>query len=122
NGFLEAEPGVPYAAGIVLTPQRGDVVWVTADAGRARALDQQWLPGTADALAMPITGAMWISCDTDCALSASYTPTALFRGTLWPSLDLFHQFAMVLVARLKAGEAVAEQERIVRKTAASRTM
>ena len=121
GGFLEAEPRIPHVAGTVLAPQRGDVVWVTIDEGEARLLDMEWLPATTDPTAMPVTGRMWVTCDTDCALSAAYTPTALFRGTLWPSLDAFHALAMVLVSGLLNSEAVAEQSRIVRKSEASRT-
>lgn len=120
NGFLEAEPGVPHAAGAVLAPQRGDVVWVSADTGEARLLDMEWIPGSAEAVAMPVTGTMWITCDTDCQLSAAYTPTALFRGMLWRSLDAFHAVAMVLVSGLRASEAAAEQARMARKSEASR--
>lgn len=120
NGFLEAEPGVPHAAGIVLAAQRGDVVWVSADAGGARLLDIEQIPASAEGLAMPVTGTMWVTCDTDCALSAAYTPTALFRGMLWRSLDVFHTVAMMLVAGLMVSEAATEQARIARKSEASR--
>ena len=120
NAFIEAEPGTRHAAGTILVPQRGDVVWVSVDSGEARLLDMEWIPETGGAVAMPVAGTMWVTCDTDCALSAAYTPTALFRGLLWRSLDAFHALAMVLVSGLRAAESAAEQDRLARKSAASR--
>jgi len=120
GGFLEAEPGIPHAAGTVLAPQRGDVLWVTADAGEARLLDMERIPADAEGAALPVAGTMWVTCDTDCTFSAAYTPTALFRGTLWKSLDAFHAVSMALVADLRSSQAVAEQARMARKSEASR--
>ncbi|WPL16486.1 RTX-I toxin determinant B [Thiorhodovibrio winogradskyi] len=101
DGFLEAEPGLEYPAKRVLLPQSRDTIWVQTDQGEAKAAGTWPLPTASDGRWFPLAGNLWLTCENACTLSGIYTPTALFRGTLWQSLDAFHiVFMSALAARL----------------------
>ncbi|MFN3461755.1 MAG: ABC transporter transmembrane domain-containing protein, partial [Oceanibaculum sp.] len=128
TGYLEAEPDIGFPAGAVLTPQRGDTIWVTLEAGSATAIGRWPLKteGTQDGTAgsagmpLPLAGNMWLTCETDCRITGAYTPTALFRGTLWSSLDSFHLAAMQVIARQREEAGARETQRLARKAGANR--
>lgn len=118
TGFLEADPQVPVAAGAILVPQRGDVIWTRLDAGAAQ-INDQWpvTPGDPD---WPMTGNLWLTCPGDSTVSAVYTPTALFRGVLWNHLDAFHHRVMQVIAGQGQQTRQAAGTRLERQAQASR--
>lgn len=98
DGFLEAEPGLEYPAKRLLLPQDRDTIWVQVDNGEAKAAGTWPIPSAADGIWFPLAGNLWLACESACALSGIYTPTALFRGSLWRSLDGFHLVFMGALA------------------------
>jgi len=99
DGFLEAEPRVQYPARRLLLPQCGDTIWVQADTGEASAAGQWPIPNAGGGGWLPLSGNLWVACETDCTLSGLYTPTVLLRGDLWDGLDAFHGKFMAALDR-----------------------
>lgn len=94
TGFLEAEPGMRFAAGSILVPQRGDTIWVQSGSGQC-AVKEAWpIPASSGDDWFPLAENLWLKCETECSLTGLYTPTALFRGVLWSSLDNLHAVFM----------------------------
>lgn len=120
TGYLEAEPEIDFPAGAVLTPQRGDTIWVTLEAGYATAIGRWHMTADPAGTPLPLAGNMWLACEADCRLTGAYTPTALFRGTLWPGLDAFHLAAMQVIARQREEAGASETSRLERKAGANR--
>ena len=120
TGYLEAEPDIAFTAGAVLTPQRGDTIWVTLDAGEATAIGRWRLTEDTAGIPLPLAGNMWLACESDCRLTGAYTPTALFRGMLWASLDSFHLAVMQVIARQREEAGASETSRLERKAGANR--
>lgn len=94
---LEAEPEVPFEAGTDICAQYADVVWVKIDRGQARYMGRDSAPVRPDTPALPLTEQTWLHVDEDSTVSASYTPTALFRGVLWDGLAHFHALFIPLL-------------------------
>lgn len=120
TGYLEAEPDIGFPAGAVLTPQRGDTIWVTLEAGYATAIGRWHMTADPAGMPIPLAGNMWLTCEAECRLTGAYTPTALFRGTLWPGLDAFHLAAMQVIARQREEAGAGEASRLERKAGANR--
>ena len=90
--LLEADPDVPCPAASAVSVHHSDVLWVSGDrpmrfTGRADLLVEA---GTL----LPLSERNWFELDTDTAVSAIHTPTAVVTGRLWPAFDRFSLLAL----------------------------
>ncbi|MBU0726438.1 MAG: NHLP bacteriocin export ABC transporter permease/ATPase subunit [Alphaproteobacteria bacterium] len=120
TALLEAEPEIPQAAGAVLVPQRGDVIWTRIEQGEAQILDDAHLTLAAGGALLPMAKNMWLTCREECVVSAVYTPTALFRGELWDNLDRFHHMVVQIVRDSRRTHMRLETARLEAKASANR--
>lgn len=91
---LEAEPEIPFKAGTDICAQFADVVWLKIDSGKARYMGRDSALICPDTPTLPLTEQTWLHVDEDSTVSAFYTPTALFQGSLWDGLTHFHALFM----------------------------
>ncbi|EIC21460.1 NHLP bacteriocin export ABC transporter permease/ATPase subunit [Thiorhodovibrio frisius] len=120
DGFLEAEPGLEYPAKRVLLPQARDTIWLQADQGEAKVAGNWPIPGAGEGRWFPLSGNLWLACENACTLSGIYTPTALFRGALWQSLDGFHRVFMGALAKRLAENQQRDAARLEQRAAGDR--
>ena len=105
---VEAEPRQDLPAGLAISAQYEDTVWVTVDAGECAFLGAAELSLRPGDPSLPISDRTWLTATVPSVLSPIYTPTALLHGSLWASLDRFHELllrhlhAMILAGRERA--------------------
>ena len=90
--LLEADPDVPFPSASVVSAHHLDVLWVSADQPM-RFTGRDDLVLKAGAL-LPLSERNWFELDTDTAVSAIHTPTAVVTGRLWPAFDRFSLLAL----------------------------
>jgi ATP-binding cassette subfamily C protein len=122
TAYLEADPGVPVDAGGILVPQRGDVIWVRLDSGTAVIADCWPLTAGDHGAWLPLARNLWLTCETGSVISGIYTPTALYRKTLWSDLDGFHALFMRTVAERLQQRRDITTDRLARKAGTNRAV
>lgn len=108
--LLEADPGVRYPAGAVLSAQHGDVVWVSAKAPM-RVLGRSDMVVDEDEPLLPVTERTWFTVDVATEVSAVYTPTALVADRLWPAFLRFGTRVLEYAILAEAEDEIESQSR-----------
>ena len=90
--LLEADPDVPCPAASVVSAHHSDVLWVSADRPMRFISRADLLLEAGDLL--PLSERNWFELDTETAVSAIHTPTAVVTGRLWPAFDRFSLLAL----------------------------
>jgi len=108
--LLEADPGVRYPAGAVLSAQHGDVVWVSATAPMRVLGRSDMVVGEGEPL-LPVTERTWLAVDVAAEVSAVYTPTALVADRLWPAFLRFGTRVLEYAILAEAEDDIESQSR-----------
>jgi len=108
--LLEADPGVRYPAGAVLSAQHGDVVWVSATAPM-RVLGRSDMVVAEGEPLLPVTERTWFAVDVATEVSAVYTPTALVADRLWPAFLRFGNRVLEYAILAEAEDEIESQSR-----------
>ena len=108
--LLEADPDVPYAAGVTLSAHHLDVVWISADRP-VRLMGDAGLRMEAGDI-VPLSERTWVATDAEeTRVSAVHTPGAFLAATLWPALDRFAETILRESAKATEESAQALEER-----------
>lgn len=117
--LIEADSGIPHAAGTVLTAYHGDVVWVTANRSMRLAGSGGGIAVSAGKI-VPMTERLWIDLDSDTDVSAEFTPGTLVSNRLWPAFDAYNALVLECAVALERKRIEAEEEHSVSAVAANR--
>ncbi len=113
--LLEADPNVPYPAGLAVGAHHSDVIWVSADQPTHFIGNREFAVGAGTLL--PLSEWTWLHLTADTEVSAVHTPALLGTDRLWPALDRFS--ALLLRSAQLVDEkditATLERNRISRK-------
>ncbi len=85
--LLEADPNVPYPAGLAVGAHHSDVIWVSADRSTHFIGNREFAVGARTLL--PLSEWTWLHLAADTEVSAVHTPALLGTDRLWPAMDRF---------------------------------
>ena len=110
--LLEADPDVHYPPGSSLSAQHGDVIWVFTNVPM-RLVGRADMVVTAGESLLPVTEQTWLEVDTEAEVSATYTPTAILTGRLWPAFLRFGRRVLefAILAEAEAAEVLEARRR-----------
>ena len=114
--LLEADPDVPFPAGVTLSAHHLDVIWVSADRPVRLMGNTELRVATGDVL--PLSERTWVETgEEETRVSAVHTPRAFLSGTLWPALDRFGTLALLhsVTVRREDAEVLEERHRDIRE-------
>ena len=107
--LLEADPDVPYEAGVNISATHLDLLWVSANR-TLHFLGEEDLALDADAL-LPLTESTWFALPAAAEVTGIRTPTAIHADQLWQSLDRFVSSSLRISEMLWARHLSSQKER-----------
>ena len=96
---LEADPGVPYPPGSVLSAHHLDVLWVSADQPMQFVGHPDWLVPAGRL--HPVCERTWFEIETPASVSATHTPFLLANEKIWDAIDCFNVRVLAFVKALR---------------------
>ena len=85
--LLEADPNVPYPAGVAVSAHHSDIVWFSANQP-TRFLGRHEFVIAPDRI-IPLSERSWLHLDADTEISAVHTPAMLLGNRLWPAMTYY---------------------------------